>query len=174
MISNASYSSSLSALSGMSHSFWFIDSAYCNHMTPHLSLFSELKSAPHPLNICTVNGFTMFGHNIDFVQTSNLSIPRVFNVPNFSYNLFFVGQLVELGYRIIFDYSGCIVQDLRWVITLPSSSTCCSCFCCCSCCSFLYSFPCILACQTWSRIFLSGTTIGFQRFVKFSIYRNFF
>ena len=30
-----------------------------------------------------------------------------------SYNLFSVGQLVELGYRIIFDYSGCIVQDPR-------------------------------------------------------------
>ena len=24
-----------------------------------------------------------------------------------------MGQLAELGYRIIFDYSGCIVQDLR-------------------------------------------------------------
>ena len=26
---------------------------------------------------------------------------------------FFVGQLAELGYRIIFDYSVCIVQDPR-------------------------------------------------------------
>ena len=41
--------------------------------------------------------------------TSNLSVPGVFNVPNLSYNLFSVGQLAELGYRIIFDYSGCIV-----------------------------------------------------------------
>ena len=39
--------------------------------------------------------------------------PRVFNVPKLSYNLFSVGQLAELGYRIIFDYSGCIVQDSR-------------------------------------------------------------
>ena len=55
----------------------------------------------------------MSGHNIGSILTSNLSIPGVFNVPNLSYNLFSVGQLAELGYRIIFDYSGCIVRDLR-------------------------------------------------------------
>ena len=86
-----------------------MDSACCNHMTPYSSLFSELKPAPHPLNIRTENGSTMFDHNIGSVSTSNLSVPRVFNVPDLSYNLSFVGQLVELGYRIIFDYSGCIV-----------------------------------------------------------------
>ena len=90
-----------------------MDSACCNHMTPHSSLFSELKPAPHPLNICTANGSTMSGHNIGSVSTFNLSVPVVFNVPDLSYNLFSVGQLVELGYHIIFDYSGCIVQDLK-------------------------------------------------------------
>ena len=43
----------------------------------------------------------MFGHNIGFVLTSNLLVPGVFNVPDLSYNLFFVGQLAELAYRII-------------------------------------------------------------------------
>ena len=38
MVGNASYSSSLSALSGMSPSSWLMDSACCNHMTPHSSL----------------------------------------------------------------------------------------------------------------------------------------
>ena len=113
MVGNASYSSSLSTLSGMSHSSWLMDSACCNHMTPHSSLFSELKLVPHPLNIRTANGSTMSGHNIGFVSTSNLSVPGVFNVLDLSYNLFFVGQLAELGYRIIFDYSRCIVQDPR-------------------------------------------------------------
>ena len=113
MVGNASYSSSLSTLSGMSHSSWLMDSACCNHMTPHSSLFSELKLVPHPLNIRTANGSTMSGHNIGFVSTSNLSVPGVFNVLDLSYNLFFVGQLAELDYRIIFDYSGCIVQDPR-------------------------------------------------------------
>ena len=82
-------------------------------MTLHSSLFSELQPAPHPLNIHTANDSTMSCHNIGSVSTSNLSIPGVFNVSNISYNLFSVGQLAELGYRIIFDYSGCIVQDLR-------------------------------------------------------------
>ena len=113
MVGNAPYSSSLSALSGMSPSSWLMDSACCNHMTPHSSIFSKLKSAPHPLNIRIANGSTMSDHNIDSVSASNLSIPGVFNVPNLSYNLFSVGQLAELSYRIIFNYSGCIVQDPR-------------------------------------------------------------
>ena len=90
-----------------------MNSACCNHITPHSSLFSELKLAPHPLNIRTTNGSTMPSHNIGSVSTSNLSVPRVFNVPDLSYNLFSLGQLAELGYRIIFDYSECIVQDPR-------------------------------------------------------------
>ena len=113
MVGNASYSSSLSTLSGMSPTSWLMDSACCNHMTPHSSLFSKPKPAPHPLNIRTANGSTMSSHNISSVSTSNLSVPRAFNVPNLSYNLFSMGQLAELGYCIIFDYSGCIVQDPR-------------------------------------------------------------
>ena len=109
MVGNVSYSSSLLALSGMSPFSWLMDSACCNHMTPHSSLFFELKLAPHPLNIHIANGSTMTGQNIGSVLTSNLSIPGVFNVPDLSYNLFSVAQLAELGYHIIFDYSRCIV-----------------------------------------------------------------
>ena len=97
MIGNTSYSSSLSTLSDMSPSSWLMDSACCNHMTSHSSLFSKLKHAPHPLNICTANSSTMSGHNIGSVSTSNLLVPWVFNVPDLSYNLFSVGQLTELG-----------------------------------------------------------------------------
>ena len=88
MVGNASYSSSLLALFVMSPSSWLMDSACCNHMTPHSSLFSKLKLAPHLLNIRTANDSTMSGHNIGFVSTSNLSNPVIFNVPNISYNLF--------------------------------------------------------------------------------------
>ena len=52
-------------------------------------------------------------HNIGSVATSNLSVLGVFNVPDLSYNLFSVGQLAKLGYRIIFNYYGCIVRDPR-------------------------------------------------------------
>ena len=113
MVGNASYSSSLSTLSGMSPTSWLMDSACCNHMTPHSFLFSQLEPIPHPLDICTANGSTMFGHNISSISTSNLLISEVFNVPNFSYNLFLMGQLVELSYRITFDYSEYTMQDSR-------------------------------------------------------------
>ena len=72
IVGNASYSSSLSALFGMSPTSWLMDSAYCNYMTPHSSLFSKLKPTPHPFNIRTANGSTMFGHNIGSISTSNL------------------------------------------------------------------------------------------------------
>ena len=45
MVGNASYFSSLSILSGMSPTSWLMDSACCNHMTTHSSLFSELQPA---------------------------------------------------------------------------------------------------------------------------------
>ena len=109
MIGNASYSSSLSTLSGISPSSCLMDSACCNHMIPHSSLFSNLKPASHPLNIRIANGSTISGHNIGFAATFNLLIPGVFNVADLSYNLFSMGQLAELGYRIIFDYSECIM-----------------------------------------------------------------
>ena len=77
IVDNASYSSSLSALSGMSSSCWLMDSACCNHMTPHSSLFSKLKPAPHLLNIHTTNGSTIFDHNIGSVSTSTLCASQV-------------------------------------------------------------------------------------------------
>ncbi|WJZ81727.1 hypothetical protein VitviT2T_001550 [Vitis vinifera] len=112
MAGNASLSTALSVLPGKSQT-WLFDSACCNHMTPHSSLFSKLDPAPHPLNIHIADGSTMHGNSLGFVSTSNLSVPGVFHVPDLSYNLCSVGQLVELGYRLIFYYSGCIVQDPR-------------------------------------------------------------
>ena len=175
MVGNASYSSSLSTLSGMSPTSWFMDSTCCNHMTPHSSLFSELKPAPHPINIHIANSSTMFGHNIGSVSTSNLSVPGVFNIPDLSYNLFSVGQLAKLGYHIIFDYSMCIMQDPRTgqefgtgprvrrmfpmdnlrlplvaAVSVAAAAV-----------VFFCSLPYTLACSTWSCIFLSSTTIGF-------------
>ena len=109
MVGNASFYSSLSVLSGMSPSSWLMDSAYFNHMTPHLFLFSQIEPIPHPLNIHIANDSTMFDHNKGSISTSNLSNPVIFNVPNISYNLFSMWQLVELGYRFTFDYFGCTV-----------------------------------------------------------------
>ena len=101
MAGNASLSTGLSILPGKSQT-WLFDSACCNHMTPHSSLFSKLDPASHPLNIHIADGSTMHGNSLGFVSTSNLFVPRVFHVSDLSYNLCSVGQLAELGYRLIF------------------------------------------------------------------------
>ena len=112
MADNASLSTALSVLLNKPQT-WLFDFAYCNHMTPHSSLFSKLDPAPHPLNIHIADGSTMNGNSLDFVSTTNHSVLGVFHVPDLSYNLYSVGQLAELGYRLIFYYSRCIVQDPR-------------------------------------------------------------
>ena len=108
MASNASLFTALSVLPSKSQT-WLFYSACCNHMTPHSSLFSKLDPAPYPLNIHIADGSTMHGNSLGFVSTFNLSVLGVFYVPDLSYNLCSVGQLAELGYRLIFYYSRCIV-----------------------------------------------------------------
>ena len=112
MAGNASISTALSVLLGKSQTWLFYSACY-NHMIPHLSLFSKLDSAPHLLNIHIVDGSTIHGNSLDFVSTFNLSVLGVFHVPDLSYNLCSVGQLAELGYRLIFYYSRCLLQDSR-------------------------------------------------------------
>ena len=73
---NTSFSTVLSILPGKSQT-WLFDSTYCNHMTPHSSLFSKLDPASHPLNIHIADGSTMYGNSLDFVSTSNLFVLRV-------------------------------------------------------------------------------------------------
>ena len=112
MAGNASLSIALLVLPDKSQT-WLFDFACCNHMTPHSSLFSKLDLAPHPLSIHIVDGSTMHGNSLSFVLTSNLSVHGVFHVLDLSNNLCSMEQLAELGYRLIFYYSGCIVQDPR-------------------------------------------------------------
>ncbi|RVW74986.1 Retrovirus-related Pol polyprotein from transposon TNT 1-94 [Vitis vinifera] len=92
MAGNASLSTALSVLPGKSQT-WLFDSACCNHMTPHSSLFSNLDPAPHPLNIHIADGSTMHGNSLGFVSTSNLSVPGVFHDPR-------TGQELGTGPRV--------------------------------------------------------------------------
>ena len=55
----------------------------------------------------------MLVRSIGTISASKLFIPDVFHVPKLFYNLLSVGQLVELGYHIILDYFGYVVQDPR-------------------------------------------------------------
>ena len=60
MAGNASFSITLFVQLDKSQT-WLFDSACCNHMTPHSSLFSKLDPTPHLLNIHIADGFTMHG-----------------------------------------------------------------------------------------------------------------
>ncbi|XP_041009311.1 uncharacterized protein LOC121253352 [Juglans microcarpa x Juglans regia] len=102
---NASSSSALYVLS------WVMDSAYNNHMTPSSFLFTKMYFAYPPLAIHTANGSIMLALSIGSISTSNISIFKVLHVPKLSYNLVFVGSLAQLGYHVIFYYSGCTPQD---------------------------------------------------------------
>jgi transposase InsO family protein len=113
---NAS-SSVLSVLPGTS-SPWLFDSACCNHMTPHPTSFTTCAPLPHSSLIRTADGSTMNVKNIGTISTHSLSLPEVFHVPELSFNLISVGQLCELGYRLVFDFSGVHVQDPRTNQTL--------------------------------------------------------
>ena len=109
MAGNASLFTTLFFLPGKSQT-WLFDSDCCNHMTPHSSLFSKFDPAPHPLNIHIADGSTMHGNSLGFVSTSNLFVPGVFHVLELSYNLCSVGQLAELGYRLIFTILGVLCR----------------------------------------------------------------
>jgi hypothetical protein len=114
--SNASFSV-LSVLPGTS-SPWLFDSACCNHMTPHPTSFTTSAPLPHSSLICTADGSTMNVKNIGTISTPSLSLLEVFHVPELSFNLISVGQLCELGYKLVFDFSGVHVQDPRMNQTL--------------------------------------------------------
>ncbi|RVX09768.1 Retrovirus-related Pol polyprotein from transposon TNT 1-94 [Vitis vinifera] len=92
MAGNASLSTALFVLPCKSQT-WLFDSACCNHMTPHSSLFSNLGPAPHPLNIHIADGSTMHGNSLGFVSISTLSVPGVFHDPR-------TGQELGTGPRV--------------------------------------------------------------------------
>jgi hypothetical protein len=119
VLSRSSNASSfvLSVLPGKSSS-WLFDSAYYNHMTPYASSFTTSSPSPHNFLIHTADGSTMTIQTIGIVHTPSLSVPNVFHNPKLSFNLLFVGQLCELGYRLGFYSFGVYVQDPQMGQTL--------------------------------------------------------
>jgi hypothetical protein len=97
---------------------WLFDFTCCNHMTPHPTSFTTSAPLPHFSLIRTADGSTMNVKNIGTISTPSLSLPEVFNVPELSFNLISVGQLCELGYRLVFYLSSVHVQDPRTNQTL--------------------------------------------------------
>uniref|UniRef100_A0A2N9HM62 Retrovirus-related Pol polyprotein from transposon TNT 1-94-like beta-barrel domain-containing protein n=1 Tax=Fagus sylvatica TaxID=28930 RepID=A0A2N9HM62_FAGSY len=90
---------------------WLLDSACCNHMTPHASHFSQKTLlAPSPI-IYTADSSHMSISHIGTISSPDLTIPDTYLVPKLSLNLLSVGQLCELGLDLHFSNRGVDVQD---------------------------------------------------------------
>uniref|UniRef100_A0A2N9HB81 Integrase catalytic domain-containing protein n=1 Tax=Fagus sylvatica TaxID=28930 RepID=A0A2N9HB81_FAGSY len=90
---------------------WLLDSACCNHMTPHASHFSQKTPlAPSPI-IYTADSSHMSVSHIGTISSPDLTIPDTYLVPKLSLNLLSVGQLYELGLDLHFSNHGVDVQD---------------------------------------------------------------
>jgi hypothetical protein len=87
-------------------------------MTPYTSSFTTSTSPSQTSLIHTANDSSMIVQTIGTVHTPSFSVSDVFHVPKLSFNLLSVGQLCELGYRLVFDSSGVYVQDPRTGQTL--------------------------------------------------------
>uniref|UniRef100_A0A2N9EXS6 Integrase catalytic domain-containing protein n=1 Tax=Fagus sylvatica TaxID=28930 RepID=A0A2N9EXS6_FAGSY len=102
-------SPALSVTSG--NKSWLLDSACCNHMTPHASHFSQKTPlAPSPI-IYTADSSHMSVSHIGTISSPDLTIPDTYLVPKLSLNLLSVGQLCELGLDLHFSNHGVDVQD---------------------------------------------------------------
>uniref|UniRef100_A0A2N9I2N8 Retrovirus-related Pol polyprotein from transposon TNT 1-94-like beta-barrel domain-containing protein n=1 Tax=Fagus sylvatica TaxID=28930 RepID=A0A2N9I2N8_FAGSY len=90
---------------------WLLDSACCNHMTPHASYFSQKTPLAHFPIIYTADSSHMFVSHIGTVSSPNLTISDTYLVPKLFLNLLYVGQLCELGLDLHFSNRGVDVQD---------------------------------------------------------------
>jgi hypothetical protein len=87
-------------------------------MTTYASSFTTSAPPSHTSLIYIADGSSMTVQTIGTVHTPSLSVPDVFHVPKLSFNLLSVGQMCELGYRLVFDSSSVYVQDPRTGQTL--------------------------------------------------------
>ncbi|KAG5228075.1 Retrovirus-related polyprotein from transposon [Salix suchowensis] len=80
---------------------WLIDSGCTNHMTHDRSLFKELKqtTSKGTVAILTCSGTKL--------------ISDVLYVPGINQNLFSVGQLIEKGYKVVFENNCCLIKDVN-------------------------------------------------------------
>uniref|UniRef100_A0A2N9G9D7 Integrase catalytic domain-containing protein n=1 Tax=Fagus sylvatica TaxID=28930 RepID=A0A2N9G9D7_FAGSY len=90
---------------------WLLDSACCNHMTPHASHFSQKTPlAPSPI-IYTADSSHMSVSHIGTISSPGLTILDTYLVPKLSLNLLSVSQLCELGLDLHFFNRGVDVQN---------------------------------------------------------------
>uniref|UniRef100_A0A2N9HJJ7 Reverse transcriptase Ty1/copia-type domain-containing protein n=1 Tax=Fagus sylvatica TaxID=28930 RepID=A0A2N9HJJ7_FAGSY len=162
---------------------WLLDSACCNHMTPHASHFSQKTPlVPSPI-IYTADSSHMSVSHIGTISSPDLTIPDTYLVPKLSLNLLSVGQLCELGLDLHFSNHGVDVQDpltgkllgtgrktgrlfelcnLQILTMIHRSLTYGLFLCCCH--NHLISR--LMAFSSWSCLFISSSIISFSRSLR--------
>ena len=99
----------LSTISGTSPT-WLLDFTCCNHMTSSPIVVSSHTSTSL-LTIYTANGSPMHVSHLGNVSTPALFVSNVYQIPQLTHNLLYVGQLIELGFSLTFSFIGVVVQD---------------------------------------------------------------
>ncbi|XP_072064209.1 uncharacterized protein [Arachis hypogaea] len=95
------------------NSKWYFDSGCFNHMSPLRHLFSSLSPTTNAPSVNTANGSLLHATHHGVISQSNIHLSDAYFIPKLTFNLISVGQLVELGFDVIFSNSGCRVQDRR-------------------------------------------------------------
>ena len=98
-----------STISGTSPT-WLLNYACCNHITSSPDVVSSHTST-YLLIIYTANGSLMHVSHLSNVSTPALSVSNVYQIPQLTHNLLYVGQLTELGFYLTFSSTGVDVQD---------------------------------------------------------------
>ncbi|KAK9088025.1 hypothetical protein Syun_030419 [Stephania yunnanensis] len=95
---------------------WLVDSGCTNHMTFDRDLFKELDtSITSKVRIGNGDFIAVKGKGtiaIESVSGTKL-IKDVLFVPNINQNLLSVGQLLERGFKVIFESNRCLIKDSR-------------------------------------------------------------
>ncbi|CAM8877096.1 unnamed protein product [Rhodiola kirilowii] len=118
---------------------WILDSGATDHITPHASLLSNIRSLTDSHSILMPNGdkvdVRLAG---DCVLTEHLVLKNVLLVPEIRFNLVSITKLiVDSGVSIIFSANGCVIQgqigqtlgtgeslNVLYQLRLPSDSSC--------------------------------------------------
>ncbi|KAJ8771210.1 hypothetical protein K2173_026005 [Erythroxylum novogranatense] len=93
---------------------WLVDSGCTHHMTSDLSLFCDLdESFVSRVKIGNGEYITVKGRGNVIIKGPNVSklISDVLYVPKVDQNLLCVGQLVQKGYKVIFENEECLIID---------------------------------------------------------------
>ena len=102
--------------SNSSSDSWLIDSGCTNHMTNDQELFKELdKTIISKVKIGNGEFISVKGKGTVAIEslTGLKYITDVLYVPDIDQNLLSVGQLIEKGFKVIFEDKWCMIKDVK-------------------------------------------------------------